>query len=186
MSCHATHERLPEWLAGRLALPEAASVADHIEACGDCRAEAELLRAMREAFSPAALGETVEPNWASMPQQVLRAIRTRPETPGLLERAREWLALAWSPPRLKPTLVAAAVVALCAMSFYITVGPYLFGPQRVSALATLSLDELEALSEALPTEGEADLLGPGPVDAETLRELAKLSPEELDRLLKTM
>ena len=186
MSCRETHERLPDWLAGLLEPDEAQVLGSHLEACGECGAEADLLRAAREAFSPAALGEAAEPNWAAMSNRVLREARAQTEAPGLSDRLREWLAQAWSPPRLKPALVAAAVIVLSAMSFYITVGPYLFGPQRVKALATLSVEELEALSEALPVEGEADLLGPESVDAETLREISKLSPEELDRFLKTM
>jgi anti-sigma factor RsiW len=163
-----------------------AAVAEHIEVCADCRAETDLLRATRESFSPAALGMAEEPDWAAMRQKVLRAARTQEAAPGLIERVREWLELTWSPARLRPAFVAVAVVVICAMGFYLAVGPYLFGPQAASNLASLKADELEALSDALPTEGESDLLGTEPLDAQTLRELSKLSPEELERLLKTM
>jgi hypothetical protein len=186
MNCATTHEHLPEWLAGSLETSRSQEVVSHMEACPDCRAEAELLRATREAFSPAALGEMQEPDWALMRQQVLRDARLQADKPGILERIRDWFDLAWSPRRLKPALVAVAAVVICAMGLYLTVGPYLFGPQSASNIASLNVNELEALSEALPTEGEADLIGPEPVDADTLRELAKLSPEELDRLLKTL
>lgn len=186
MNCATTHEYLPDWLAGSLEPSRSQELVSHMEACADCRAEAELIRATREAFSPAALGERQEPDWALMRQQVLRDARIQADRPGILERVRDWFDFAWSPRRLKPALVAVAVVVVCAMGLYLTVGPYLFGPQSASNLASLNAEELEALSEALPTEGEADLIGPEPVDAETLRELAKLSPEELERLLKTM
>lgn len=186
MNCQATHDHLPEWLAGRLEASERSSVSEHLEACAECRTEANLLRATREAFSPAALGLAEEPDWAAMRQRVLRDARARRSAPGLLERLRDWFEMGWSPARLKPALVAVAVVVICAMGFYLTVGPYLFGPQAASNLASLKAEELEALADAMPTEGEADLLGTEPLDAETLRELSKLSPEELDRLLKTM
>ena len=87
MSCQETHERLPEWLAGQLASAEAATLEHHIEICGDCLAEADLLQATRVAFSPAALGEMVEPDWAAMRQHVLRTARLRKVEPGLLGRA---------------------------------------------------------------------------------------------------
>lgn len=186
MSCKATHEFLPGWVAGYLEPTQAAALLEHIEACAECRAEADLLKATREAFSPAALGQAEEPDWALMRQQVLRDARVHAAEPGLFERVRDWFDLAWSPRRLKPALVALAVVVICAMGFYLTVGPYLFGPQAASNLASLTSEELETLADTLPTEGEADLLGTEPLDAETLRELSKLSPEELERLLKTM
>lgn len=186
MSCQATHELLPEWLTGHLEPSQAATLMEHIHACAECRAEAQLLKTMREAFSPAALGQTEEPDWALMRQQVLRESRIGAGEPGLFERIGDWFDFAWSPQRLKPALVAVAVLVLCAMGFYLTVGPYLFGPQAASNLASLTAEELETLAETLPTEGEADLLGTEPLDAETLRELSKLSPEELERLLKTM
>jgi hypothetical protein len=103
-----------------------------------------------------------------------------------LERTRRWVSEALRPSRLRPALVAAAVVVLCALSLYLTVGPYLFGPQPPSALVGLTVEELEALADVLPTEAEGDLLGEGPVDSATLRELIRLSPEELDRLLRTL
>lgn len=186
MRCEAAHDCLPEWLAGRLEQSQGEAVRLHLDACAECRAEADILRSLRTAFSAEALGEREEPNWANMRQKVLRTARTETASQGLLGRLKGWLTFEWSPTRLKPALVAVAVVALCAMGFYLTVGPYLFGPQTASNLAQLDVKELETLSEALPTEGEADLLGEEPLDAETLRELTKLSPEELDRLLKTL
>ena len=65
--------------------------------------------------------------------------------------------------------------------------PYLFGPNRASTLASLSVDDLEVLSEAMAMEGEGGgLLEAEPVDAETLRELEALSADELNRLLRTI
>lgn len=187
MSCQTTHERLPEWLSGLLASSEAAGVEHHLEACGECRAESEMLRLTRAAFSPAALGEQVEPNWATMRQKVLRASRLEQAAPSFVDRAREWLAEAWELPRLKPALATAAIVLVCVMGFSLTMRPYLFGPNRASILASLSVDELEVLSEAMAMEGEGgDLLEAEPVDAETLRALEALSADELNRLLRTI
>ncbi|MEE9519261.1 MAG: zf-HC2 domain-containing protein [bacterium] len=187
MSCQETHERLPEWLAGQLVSAEAAILEYHIEICGDCLAEADMLQATRVAFSPAALGEMVEPDWAAMRQHVLRTARLRKAEPGLLGRAREWLAQAWAPIRLKPAVATGALlVAICALSFSLTVGPYLYEPQNASTLATLTADEIGALSEALSISSEGDLLGAEPLDHETMREIANMSPEELDRILRTL
>ena len=187
MSCQETHERLPEWLAGQLVSAEAAILEYHIEICGDCLAEADMLQATRVAFSPAALGEMVEPDWAAMRQHVLRTARLRKADPGLLGRARTWLAQAWTPLRLKPALATVALlVAVCALSFSLTVGPYLYEPQKASTLATLTADEIGALSEALSISSDGGLLGAEPLDAETMRELARMSSEELDRILKTL
>ncbi|MCH7646347.1 MAG: zf-HC2 domain-containing protein [Nitrospinae bacterium] len=187
MSCQETHERLPEWLAGQLASAEAATLEHHVEICGDCLAEADLLQATRAAFSPAALGERVEPDWAAMRQHVLRTARLRKADPGLLGRAGAWLAQALTPLRLKPALATGALlVAVCALSFSLTVGPYFYEPQNPSTLATLTVDEIEALSEALSISSDGDLLGAEPLDHETMREIAKMSSEELDRILKTL
>ncbi len=187
MSCQTTHERLPEWLSGLLASSEAAGVEHHLEDCSECRAEAEMLRLTRGAFSPAALGEQVEPNWATMRQKVLRASRLEQAAPSFVDRAREWLAETWELPRLKPALATAAVVLVCVMGFSLTMRPYLFGPNRASTLASLSVDDLEILSEAMAMEGEGGgLLEAEPVDAETLRELEALPADELNRLLRTI
>ncbi len=187
MSCQETHERLPEWLAGQLASAEAATLEHHVEICGDCLAEADLLQATRAAFSPAALGERVEPDWAAMRQHVLRTARLRKAAPGLLGRTQAWLAQAWAPLRLKPALATGALlVAVCALSLSLTVGPFLYEPQKASTLATLTADEIETLSEALSISSDGDLLGAEPLDAETMRELVKMSSEELDRILKTL
>jgi hypothetical protein len=187
MSCQETHERLPEWLAGQLVSAEAAILEYHIEICGDCLAEADMLQATRVAFSPAALGEMVEPDWAAMRQHVLRTARLRKAEPGLLGRAREWIAQAWAPLRLKPAVATGALlVAICALSFSLTLGPYLYEPQNASTLATLTADEIGALSEALSISSDGDLLGAEPLDHETMREIANMSPEELDRILRTL
>lgn len=186
MSCQTTHERLPEWLAGLLASVDAAGVEHHLEACGECRAEAELLGLTRAAFSPAALGERVEPNWATMRQKVLREARLEREFSGLVDRARAWLAEAWKLPRLKPALATAAVLLVCVMGLSLTVGPYVFGPRRAITLASLSADELETLSEVIALEGEGDLVVAEPVDAESLREMEALPADELNRLLRTL
>ena len=57
MSCQETHERLPEWLAGQLASAEAATLEHHIEICGDCLAEADLLQATRVVTGLPLLGD---------------------------------------------------------------------------------------------------------------------------------
>ncbi len=49
MSCDTILDRLPDWVANRLDPVETASIERHLEGCPDCRAEAELLRALRDA-----------------------------------------------------------------------------------------------------------------------------------------
>jgi anti-sigma factor RsiW len=186
MSCQTTHERLPDWLAGLMASADAQGVESHLEVCGECRAEAELLRMTRASFSPAALGERVEPNWAAMRQKVLREARLEREAPSFIDRARTWLAEAWELPRMKPALAGAAVLLVCVMAFSLTVGPNVFGPRRATTLASLSVDELEALSEVIDLEGDGETLAAEPLDAGTMRELEVLPADEVDRLLRTI
>jgi predicted anti-sigma-YlaC factor YlaD len=46
--CASVAERLPEWAAGILPAQERDRLEAHLEACGSCRAEAELVRLLRE------------------------------------------------------------------------------------------------------------------------------------------
>jgi hypothetical protein len=64
-ACEQVRENLPEWVAGGVQ----PVVDEHLAACPDCRAEAELLRAIRNA-APAAP--------AGLEARVLAAARARP------------------------------------------------------------------------------------------------------------
>ena len=46
MGCADIVDRLPDWVAGRLAAGEADGVAAHVRGCADCTAESELLRGL--------------------------------------------------------------------------------------------------------------------------------------------
>jgi len=65
LSCAQVRDMLPEWAAGN----QPSGVALHLSACPDCRAEAELLSALR-AVTPAAP--------PALEARVLRATRIRP------------------------------------------------------------------------------------------------------------
>jgi hypothetical protein len=60
MNCAEIRSRLDDWAAGRLAESEAGRVAEHLETCGPCRAEARPALALADATS--ALARSVEPS----------------------------------------------------------------------------------------------------------------------------
>lgn len=49
MSCETIQDRLPDLVAGRLDPVEAAEIERHLSACDECRADAEVLRALHAA-----------------------------------------------------------------------------------------------------------------------------------------
>ena len=66
-------------------------------------------------------------------------------------------------------------MAVCALSLSLTVGPFLYEPQKASTLATLTADEIGALSEALSISSDGDLLGAERFDPDRLaRDLSAL------------
>ncbi len=60
-ACGTVRELIPDLVAGRLSLAEVALVKDHAAACGECRAELELVRLLHasRAEAPAGLAERV-------------------------------------------------------------------------------------------------------------------------------
>lgn len=77
MKCRdkAIKEMLPRYLAGELAGDARAGVEGHLDVCGDCRAEMDVLRALSAETVP----DPGEGFWAAMPGRIRRACREEQE-----------------------------------------------------------------------------------------------------------
>lgn len=100
-ACADIRDRLPDWVAGRLAASEADRVTLHVRGCADCAAEAELLRGL-VATHPSAPAE--------LASRIVAAARAEhapgtPTLPGVAPRLARPRTRAW-------TLTAAALLVL--------------------------------------------------------------------------
>ena len=61
MICEDLADRLPDWVAGRLAEAEAAAISPHVQGCADCAAHASVLSALLAArpTAPAGMSERI-------------------------------------------------------------------------------------------------------------------------------
>jgi anti-sigma factor RsiW len=103
MNCADIVDRLPDWVAGRLADTEAGGLADHVATCRDCAAETELLRSLvaTRTSAPPELAQRI----------VSAALAERARAPQAAPRVGRARASFW---RLAPAwgLPAAAVLVL--------------------------------------------------------------------------
>ena len=96
LTCQELVDRLPDWVAGRIDVSEAALVAAHLAGCVDCTAEARVLAGLYAARPEAPAG------LAARITEELRSGSARPPV-----RVRCWSRPAW-------TISAAAAVVLAA------------------------------------------------------------------------
>jgi len=147
-------ELLPAYLEGALRQQEKLLVEEHLGSCGDCRAEAAILRSMAGEAVP----DPGEAFWATMPDRVYRAVREQGarQKPFDLDRLMDWMTL----PRW--TWAAAAIGLFLAISWFILL------PVRTEQGSVLS--QGDALSDEILVADSVDSLNP---------ELAELDRDEL-------
>jgi hypothetical protein len=133
MRCTETNikELLPSYLEQRLSGPELVRIEKHLETCGDCREELELLRMMAEDAVP----QPAESFWQEMPERVYREVRRE-------KRARKRFALpdvlsGLVPPRW--AWAAATVLMVAALSWFV------FSPVRKAPVDVATSPGLEGI-----------------------------------------
>lgn len=190
-------ELLPAYLEKALDQDERARVEQHLSACGECRSEIALIRALAEEPVP----DPGEAFWAAMPGRIERAVRAGEE------RGRSWwrssvplslprwawatavvlLMAALSLPLVRPVPVRSARIAAPDRAAYQTAPT----AADVLELADLSEDEVDAID--LWASEELALLQNDVIDTfrsgaeaslnDRLRELNAEELEELSRML---
>ena len=156
MTCHDENikDLLPAYREQGLDPPGLDRVRIHLESCGDCREELDLLGLLAEETVP----DPGEEFWAAMPDRVRRAVRERKEEKGHfgLSRVLDWFIL----PRWAWTAAAAGVVLLVS---WVAFGP-LKAPERTPSA------EYEISDAIMP----ADTSGSDP------SQISELDRDELD------
>ncbi len=187
-------ELIPAFREQRLDKLEQDRVREHLESCGDCRADLALLRLMSEEPVP----DPGEGYWAEMPGRVFRAVQ--------MQKAQKWhFKLSWLTDRLilPRWVIAASAVGLALIIFWFGVQT----PQREPAptvsqgheptaeimvtdqvpLGDLDNDQLDTVavwvgSELVSIAHEAAPVMANTADTDIYVEITELNAKEAERL----
>ena len=121
IACAEVADRLPDWVAGRLSLREAAGVTEHVAGCEECARDATAIRTLLAGRPQAPADLAARMSAALRAEDALRGSRA----PAPTRRPRGWV-------------VSAAAVLVLAVGTYVLGGGE---PTETAGLGQLPVDE---------------------------------------------